>query len=164
MSVCIGCEFLGQATSGGSLTILKLDHNAFGTEGLANLAVGLSKNAVLNTLSLSYCNIDENGAKYLQEILAYIKTELKELNLQGNHLKNKGTLELFRALEINTMLESINLADNQFGEVGEGQKLMEKIEAVFKTNKTLREYDFNYNAIYDEGLPILPLNQSNNLL
>lgn len=149
--ISLGCEFLGQALAGGSLTILKLDHNPFGSEGLANLALGLSKNSVLNHLSLSYCNIDENGAKYLQQILAFIKTDLKELNLQGNQLKNKGTYELFRGLEINTTLESINLADNQFGETGDGEKLIEKIQQVFKVNKTLREYDLNYNGIYDEG-------------
>jgi len=31
----LGCEFLGQGLGGSSITILKLDHNSFGTEGIA---------------------------------------------------------------------------------------------------------------------------------
>ena len=151
-----GCEFLGQACAGGTLTVLKLDHNPFGTEGLANLAKGLAKNGVLKELSLKYCEIDEEGAKSLQQVLAYTKSDLKSLDLQGNHLRNTGTYELFRAFLVNRILESVNLADNQFGEVGEGEKLMELVQKVFLENKVLGSYDFSYNAIYDEGKLFYP--------
>lgn len=78
---------------------LKLDHNCFGTEGLRNLAVGLSKNSTIEKLSLKYCKIDQHGAKYLQEILANINTKMKSVKLQGNPLKNEGVFQLMRAVE-----------------------------------------------------------------
>ena len=133
---------------GSQLTVLKLDHNEFGTEGLEQLSKGLSRSPTLTTLSLSYCNIDEKGVPFLHRILAFIKTDLKFLDLQGNYLKNEGVTDLFKALEVNNTLEEINLADNQFGE---DPGVLDAISKVFQTNKNLGAYDFNYNAIYDEG-------------
>ncbi len=55
----LGCEFLGKSMAlGPPILKLKLDHNSFGTEGLKNLAQGLSKNNILEKLSLKYCKID----------------------------------------------------------------------------------------------------------
>ena len=54
-----------------NLLSLKLDHNTFGTEGLSYLADGLSRNKFLQFLSLNYCNIDTDGARYVFEILIY---------------------------------------------------------------------------------------------
>ena len=133
---------------GSQLTVLKLDHNDFGTAGLEQLAKGIARSATLTTLSLSYCNIDEKGVPLLHQILAYIKTELKFLDLQGNFLRNEGVCDLFKAFEVNKTLEEINLADNQFGE---DPNVLEVICKVFRTNKTLGAFDFNYNAIHDEG-------------
>jgi Ran GTPase-activating protein (RanGAP) involved in mRNA processing and transport len=63
----LGCEFLGKILGAGSPILkLKLDHNCFGTEGLMNLTVGLSKNSTIEKLSLKYCKIDHFGAKYIQ--------------------------------------------------------------------------------------------------
>lgn len=53
------------------MTHLKLDHNRFGTAGLKYLAEGLAQNKVIEHLSLTYCDIDESGARYLFEILIY---------------------------------------------------------------------------------------------
>jgi len=144
----LGCSFIADMTPGCNLTVLKLDHNEFGTPGLEELAKGLGRTPSLTTLSLSYCNIDEKGVPFLHQILAFIKTELKFLDLQGNFLKNEGVKDLFKALETNQILEEINLADNQFGE---DQETMDQICKVFTMNKNLGAYDFNYNAIYDDG-------------
>ena len=54
-----------------ALTILKLDHNAFGTAGLSLLAENLRTNNQLILLSLSYCNLDEKSAELFFEILLY---------------------------------------------------------------------------------------------
>lgn len=65
----IGCEFLGK-TIGNTLHVklqkLKLDFNNIGTKGLSVLARGLCMNPHLERLSLNFCGIDSNGAKYLQ--------------------------------------------------------------------------------------------------
>jgi hypothetical protein len=63
----LGCEFLGKALHPACqvpLLKLKLDHNEFGTAGLRLLCEGLAMNSMLEKLSLCYCKIDEEGAKY----------------------------------------------------------------------------------------------------
>ena len=90
----LGCEFLGSTLTPGPscppVTILKLDHNMFGSAGVQNLAQGLKTNEFLKQLSLQYCGIDEEGARPLFEILIFSKTKLEELILTGNTLRNEG--------------------------------------------------------------------------
>lgn len=50
---------------------LNLSYNKFGTAGLGELAKGLAENPTIEQLTLNYCEIDENGAQYLQEILSF---------------------------------------------------------------------------------------------
>ena len=45
---------------------LKLDHNIIGADGLAILSQGLAQNDSIEKLSLNYCGITSEGAKYLQ--------------------------------------------------------------------------------------------------
>jgi len=87
----LGCEFISKIIhpkANTALTILKLDHNAFGSEGLKNLSEGMSINKTIEHLSLTYCNIDQEGARAIFEILIFSKSGLKELNLSGNLLRN----------------------------------------------------------------------------
>lgn len=132
-----------------SLIKLKLDHNLFGNAGLAQLTEGLAMNNTLESLSLCYCGIDNEGAGYIQQILSYYETKLEKLKLQGNLLKNKGVFQIFRALEINETLEKINLADNQFGESTE-VPVVEKICEVIVKNKSLGSYNLKFNGLFEE--------------
>lgn len=148
----IGCEFLGRILHPAletSLIKLKLDHNRFGTAGLEKLAEGLARNNMLESLSLCYCDIDSDGSKFIQQILAYFESKLIKIKLQGNLLKNKGVFQIFRALEINDMLEKINLADNQFGESTE-IPVIDKICQVIVNNKSLGSYDLSFNGLFEE--------------
>jgi Ran GTPase-activating protein (RanGAP) involved in mRNA processing and transport len=111
----LGCSFLSKILHpgcGSKLMKLKLDHNNIGTEGLAILTSGLAQNDTIEKLSLNYCGITADGAKYLQEILSSITSKLFKLKIMGNLLKNEGTYELFRALEVNTTLEKLKMSDN----------------------------------------------------
>jgi hypothetical protein len=45
---------------------LNLSFNKFGTKGLEKLTFGLRMNPTLESLSLNNCEIDAEGAKYLQ--------------------------------------------------------------------------------------------------
>lgn len=151
----LGCEFIGRLMDpsvASEILVLKLDHNPFGAAGLEMLAKGLNRNKVVQSLSISFCNIDASGAKYLQQILANINSQLKELNLRGNRLKNDGMIQLCRVLQINTILDTLDVADNQFGE---DPTVMESICTVFKDNATLGSYNFKYNGITEEGAKIL---------
>jgi len=53
------------------MIILKLDHNPIGSEGLKQLANGVALNKSLKSLSLTFCNIGQEGAQSLYEILIY---------------------------------------------------------------------------------------------
>lgn len=59
--------------------------------------------------------------------------------------------QLFRALEGNSKLEKLNIADNQFSQDSSDIDLIPKICDIMKKNTTLGSYDFRYNGIYDES-------------
>lgn len=87
----IGCTYLGNALNPKNMVpILKLNlsYNKFGSEGLKNLSVGLSENNTLEELTLNYCDINYEGALYLQEILSYHDSKIEVLSLIGNQLRN----------------------------------------------------------------------------
>jgi len=70
----LGCEFVSNLMmpkTNSNIMVLKLDHNMFGSQGITNLAVGLAMNKTIQTLSLTYCNIDAKGARGIFEILIY---------------------------------------------------------------------------------------------
>ena len=85
----LACEFLGRCLGPDLLVplqVLRLDHNDLGPQGMKLLANGLRLNGLLQTLSLSYCNITEQGAHSILEILIYYRSSLQMLDLQGNRL------------------------------------------------------------------------------
>jgi Ran GTPase-activating protein (RanGAP) involved in mRNA processing and transport len=117
-----------------------------------NLSKGLTMNKNLEELSLTYCNIDAEGARPLLEILIYTKSGLKRLNLTGNHLRNEGIMELLRGVSCAKVLEQFNIADNQFGEE---EEVLQAFKFCMKKNQTLGHYDLKFNAINDEGVKFL---------
>lgn len=148
----LGCEFIGKVLhpkNTSPIHTLKLDHNDIGSKGLRNLVDGISMNKTLNNLSLTYCNIDHEGARPIFELLIYTKSDLKELNLTGNHLRNDGIPLVMKGLAVNKSLTKIYLADNQFGEE---PNVLESIKYAWTKNITLGKYDFKFNALYDNGV------------
>lgn len=151
-----GCNFIGRVLAPSpdpsKIRTLKLDHNDIGSEGVRNLVVGLGQNKTMEILSLTYCNIDHEGARPLFEILIYTKSGLTDLNLTGNHLRNEGIPMIMKGLSVNKSLKKISLADNQFGEDPE---VLESIKYAWTKNNHLAKYDFRFNAIYDSGVKAL---------
>ena len=148
----LGCEHIGRLlmpNSKTNLTHLKLDHNSFGAEGLKFLAEGLSMNKNIIQLSLTYCNIDESGARHLFEILIYTQSQLEEMILSGNHLRNAGTIQVLKGTSVAKNLKKIYLADNQFLEEDD---VLEAIDVCMKRNTNLGRYDFRFNFISDYGV------------
>jgi Ran GTPase-activating protein (RanGAP) involved in mRNA processing and transport len=75
----LGCEFISNVVhpkSNTVLEILKLDHNEFGSQGMIALSEGLAINKTIKNLSLSYCNIDAQGARALFEILIFSQSKV----------------------------------------------------------------------------------------
>ena len=148
----LGCEFLGKTLTPGPacppISILKLDHNAFGSEGLKFLAAGIKENLFLKTLSLTYCDIDQHGARALFEILIFSKSLMEELILTGNQLRNEGTKWVLNGVSIAKNLKKIHLGDNNFNEE---EDMLEAIKTCMDRNKTLARYDFRNNDLKDNG-------------
>ena len=148
----LGCEFIGRVLhpdNQSPIHTLKLDHNDIGAKGVANLVEGISMNKTLQYLSLTYCNIDHLGARPLFELLIYSKSQLKELNLTGNRLRNEGIPIVMKGLAVNKSLSKIYLADNQFGEE---EQVLESIKFAWHKNTHLGKYDFKFNALYNVGV------------
>lgn len=148
----LGCEFIGKTLhprANCNIQILKLDHNDIGGQGVTALVEGLAINQSLQMLSLTYCDIDQSGARAIFELLIYSKSNLEELNLSGNHLRNEGVIVVFRGLSINKKLKKIYLADNQFNE---HDSVLAAIEQCWNKNKNLGRYDLRYNTLTDYGV------------
>ena len=116
----------------------------------------------MENLSLTYCNIDESGARALFEILIFTQSKLQELNLSGNHLRNEGTIMVLKGTSIAKELKKIYLADNQFMEEDD---VLEAIDMCMKKNQNLGRYDFRYNFISDYGVQAIceTLDQANHV-
>jgi hypothetical protein len=146
----LGCSFIGKAMGfrgNPNIEFLRLDYNNFGSAGLAELAKGLAVNPMLKRLDLNYCGIDEEGGKSLFEILLYNKSQLTQLELRGNSLRNAGLMEMIRGLEKpTTKLVGLDVADNNIGE-----EVIEALVKLFQTKKNIERYDLLGNLVTDAG-------------
>ena len=119
---------------------------------MQHLSEGLAINRQIQSLSLTYCNIDQEGARAIFEILIFSQSQLEELNLSGNHLRNEGIIVVFRGLSINKNLKKIYLADNQFNE---DDSVMEAMRQCMVRNKNLGRYDIRYNTVLNKGVGLI---------
>ena len=91
-----------------SLKVLDLSRNELGHKGIGLVAEALApvKNATKNLLSFdtSYCNIGNEGAKSLAELLIKLPT-LAELRVQGNKISQDGMIPLFKSLSQKTQIK-----------------------------------------------------------
>jgi Leucine Rich repeat len=147
----LSCEFLGRLLSPESsnpLLILRIDHNDIGNTGAFNIARGLAMNSVLKTLTMSYCNLDEEASRAVMQILIFQDSALQELDLQGNRFANEGSCRVLHSLRINLNLNKLNLADNKI--VGD-DVFMDKIIDMLTSNASLCVLDLRINSIYDDA-------------
>jgi len=95
----------------------------------------------LQALSLDFCQIGDEGASSLAEVLN-INTSLKSLRLLGNRISEPGAASLALALKTNTTLTTLDLGQNWINYWG-GKKLAEAL----KSNVTLRELILDHNDL-----------------
>ena len=146
----LGCEFISRIFDkerANKISILTLDYNTFGNEGLQQLMENLKDSKSLTYLSLAYCNIDQNGVKSFADYLSATQS-LEKLILQGNPLKNAGMTQLINIIFDNTSLEEINLNNILFGNSPE---TMQSLVSLMKNNLTLLAYSLKFNFITDQG-------------
>jgi len=147
----LGCQFLGSMYLANWNTLkinrLSLDHNAIGDEGLKQLSTGLRKSVSLAHLSLSYCNLSSNASQSIQQILAFVDSNLESLNLQGNMLKEEGSRQILRAVEVNSKLRVLNLTDNQ---ICDEKMLIDQILKTIEKNSSMYVLTLNHNGFTQE--------------
>lgn len=71
-----------------AITSIHLDHNPFGSKGLAIIAKALKENTTLVHISLINCNIGSKGIAVLADYLVYNRS-LKSINLSENSIKEE---------------------------------------------------------------------------
>jgi len=154
----LGCEFIARIFEKervNKISVLNLDYNSFGNEGLGQLMENLKECKSLSHLSLAYCGIDENGVKYFSDYLSAQDITLEKLVLQGNPLKNTGMAQLINIIYDNTSLEEINLNNVLFGN---NPEVMQNLVSLMKQNTTLQAYSLKFNFINDQGEFLYNLN------
>mmetsp|Transcript_21145 Transcript_21145/g.41942 ORF Transcript_21145/g.41942 Transcript_21145/m.41942 type:complete len:344 (+) Transcript_21145:36-1067(+) len=135
-----------------NLKLLKLDHNAIGSQGAALLAKGISYNSKLTFLSLNYCSIDKFGGDALSVMLKSPEVQVKTLNLEGNDLGSAGMVDFAVACMSNSSLNKLNISLNNFG--GE-VPVMQALCSAFRSNPNLTDINMDGNLIGDDGLKFL---------
>ena len=109
---CASMDALSDALAVCPLVSLSIEFNDLGDDGVVRLCAGLKQAKKLEYLSLSYCNVGEAGASEIAAQVLPVLTSLKNLELQGNFVRNGGMAALGAALAQNTSLETLNLSDN----------------------------------------------------
>ena len=109
---CASMDALSDAVAVCPLVSLSIEFNDLGDDGVVRLCAGLKQAKKLENLSLSYCNVCERGASEIASQVLPNLTSLKNLELQGNFVRNGGMAALGAALAENTSLETLNLSDN----------------------------------------------------
>ncbi len=149
-----------------TVTNINLGESNIGYEGVKHLVKALKINNTVDEIDLEYNDIGDQGASILAEFLANNRT-IKRLHLNDNNI-GEGTLQLFKALEINRTLTEITLGYNIFSrevakkllEILNDKNIVSKIMMSFGDNEN---YDINPNNI-DPKLELLIENLKNNYI
>ncbi|XP_020322762.1 NLR family CARD domain-containing protein 3 isoform X1 [Oncorhynchus kisutch] len=138
------CEALASALNFSHLRELDLsDNNLLTDSGVKLLAVGLeNSHCKLETLRLSFCGVTAKGCAYLASVLMSNSSNLRELDLSDNDLRNSGAELLSAGLENpHCKLETLRLSF-----CGVAKKGCASLASALRSNPShLRELDLSYN-------------------
>ena len=144
MGTIFGKAFGNAILSHTSIHTLNLRNAKMGDLGCMSIAKGLTRNKSLRQLDLSLNDIGHKGARALADALK--DSKLERLYLADNKIRDKGCVEITRALRGNQYLKKLNLIKNQIGEKG-GAALARALEYKYSKLKVLR---LGYNELgYD---------------
>ena len=109
-------KLLGEALSHNTgLKVLDISNNcmAYGvSQHLANI-----RNASLRELIMNNCDIGEDGANHIGEMLKHNKS-IRYIDLDENHIRDDGVLKLLDHLKSNKTLKQVDLSCNGITKVG----------------------------------------------
>ncbi|KPA75721.1 hypothetical protein ABB37_08269 [Leptomonas pyrrhocoris] len=101
-----------------SLTVLSLKDNQFSPDGAVQLGRALCRHPCLEKLFLSGNAIEDEGVCALATALGYPDATLIELDVARTWLGDRGLIALGVALQTNTSLQVLHVADNHFTQDG----------------------------------------------
>ncbi len=140
--------FSNALQSNETLNTVTLDYNDLGDEGAQYLSIGLSWNPSIANLSLKYCNITENGGVVIGNEMIGKNQSLVSLNLQGNPIGPNGIIQIGQNLPKHPKLESLNLADTAFGS---SKEAVIELATGIQQNELLAALNLNLNKLDEEA-------------
>lgn len=123
-----------------SLVKLNLCGNYFGVSGCIEIAKRLNF-TIIEDLNICGCNIRDNGAQVLANVLKENIT-IKQLIIGNNNFTDVGKIAILETLKVNKTLKCVRGDDNS------SKDFVDTLIHVFKTNTTLEElymFDIKYN-------------------
>ncbi|XP_077320196.1 NACHT, LRR and PYD domains-containing protein 3-like isoform X1 [Lithobates pipiens] len=133
---------------------LLLKNNELTDSSCPHLASGIRNNQTLRTLDLSGNNLEGPHFRDLMEAL--ITSQIEELLLVGNHLKESSCLHLASGIHNNQKLRILNLSHNNL----EGPDFKVLMEAL--PTSPIEELHLRYNDLKDRSCPHLASGIRNN--
>ena len=118
-----------------------------GGDGIAKYINELKEVLQTNTklLSLKLCNINDDGAVNIAEVIQ-MNTTIQTLDMSSNRILDDGAIAISDGLKSNISLKQLIISKNEI--TSEGPKY---IAEAIQVNTTLEQLDLSYNKISDNG-------------
>ena len=145
------CKLFESLKAESKILTLDLSLNVIDTDGIKAIYEYLKKNQNLRQIILNNNFLSEKSCVVIKKMLEDSNVHLKNLSLEGCQIKSYAIL-IFEGLKKNTILDSINLADNNIGILKEKFSLL---SPCLKENKNLKELNLDSNAINNECLKLI---------
>ena len=129
-----------------NLLVLDLEGWKFDMNATINIVNNLKGTHNLEILRLGYCNVSEQAADHIQDILLQ-NTKLKVLNLAGNNLQVKGTIKVAKGLQDCSSLQHLELNSNNIT-----KEAACDIAAILLHNIKLQVLNLNKNNLHAAGV------------
>ena len=138
-----GAEAVGELVRDNEFTTdVNLSWNTLGEKGMQLFTAkllpppsgGPSPKTVLVDLNVSYCRLGDGGACELAKLLEQNFESLIKINAARNDIKDRGGVALARAMAKNTVLHTVNFAENEFGD-----KTVDEMVAAIGAMKSLQK-------------------------
>ena len=142
-------KLLGEALSHNTgLTMLDISNNSMAHGGSQHLAD--IRNASLREMIMINCEIGEDGANHIGEMLKHNKS-IRYIDLDENYIRDDGVRKLVDHLKSNKTLEQVDLSCNGITKVG-----AEHLASMFTGNLcAVNDIILDGNPLEDEGVDLI---------
>ena len=122
-----------------ALVKLDISRNGIGPAGAKAIAEALDGNQGLTELNLADNRLGAEGVQHFLGAIQALEGSLAKLDISSNRFGAEGAKSLASALEHNSVLKDLNVADNRMAWNARGARDMSGVIAFSNTIKTMRE-------------------------